>query len=55
LFLRLAYKIGPKAAAEARWEQMLAAEARILAEQQPGPRIHSGFLLGTGGPARTTS
>jgi tRNA-(ms[2]io[6]A)-hydroxylase len=42
LFLRLAYKIGPKAAAEARWEQMLAAEARILAEQEPGPRIHSG-------------
>jgi tRNA-(ms[2]io[6]A)-hydroxylase len=42
LFLRLAYKIGPKAAAEARWEQMLALEARILAEQRPGPRIHSG-------------
>jgi tRNA-(ms[2]io[6]A)-hydroxylase len=42
LFLRLAHKVGPKAAAEARWEQMLAAEARILAEQPPGPRIHSG-------------
>ena len=42
LFLKLAHKIGPKAATEARWEQMLAAEARILAEQPPGPRIHSG-------------
>jgi tRNA-(ms[2]io[6]A)-hydroxylase len=43
LFLRLANKIGPKAATAERWEQMLAAEARILAEQPPGPRIHSGF------------
>jgi tRNA-(ms[2]io[6]A)-hydroxylase len=42
LFLKLALKIGPKAATEARWEQMLAAEARILADQPPGPRIHSG-------------
>jgi tRNA-(ms[2]io[6]A)-hydroxylase len=43
LFLKLAHKIGPKAATAARWEQMLAAEARILAEQPPGPRIHSGW------------
>jgi tRNA 2-(methylsulfanyl)-N6-isopentenyladenosine37 hydroxylase len=42
VFLKLAHKIGPKAAVEARWGQMLAAEARILAEQPPGPRIHSG-------------
>jgi tRNA-(ms[2]io[6]A)-hydroxylase len=42
LFLKLAFKIGPRAAAETRWEQMLASEARILAEQPPGPRIHSG-------------
>ena len=42
LFLKLAHKIGPKAAVESRWEQMLASEARILAEQLPGPRIHSG-------------
>jgi tRNA-(ms[2]io[6]A)-hydroxylase len=28
---------------DARWQQMLAAEARILAEQPPGPRIHSGI------------
>jgi tRNA 2-(methylsulfanyl)-N6-isopentenyladenosine37 hydroxylase len=44
LFLKLAFKIGPQAAAETRWEQMLAAEARILAQQPPGPRIHSGTV-----------
>jgi tRNA-(ms[2]io[6]A)-hydroxylase len=43
LFLKLAHKIGPKPAVEARWDVMLAAEARILAEQPPGPRIHSGL------------
>ena len=43
IFLNLAVKIGPHAAVEARWQQMLAAEARILAEQLPGPRIHSGL------------
>jgi tRNA-(ms[2]io[6]A)-hydroxylase len=42
VFLKLAYKIGPREIVEARWQQMLAAEARILAEQPPGPRIHSG-------------
>jgi tRNA-(ms[2]io[6]A)-hydroxylase len=43
VFLKLANKIGPEAAVEARWQQMLAAEARILTEQPPGPRIHSGL------------
>jgi tRNA-(ms[2]io[6]A)-hydroxylase len=43
LFLKLADKVGPKAENEARWQEMLAAEARILAEQAPGPRMHSGF------------
>jgi len=42
VFLRLAHKLGPKAAVEVRWHQMLAHEARILAEQPIGPRIHSG-------------
>jgi len=42
LFLKLAQKVGPKAAVAARWEQMLAAKARILAAQEPGPRMHSG-------------
>lgn len=46
LFLKLAYKIGPKPAAEARWQQMLAAEARIIGEQPPGPRMHSGCGAG---------
>ena len=33
-----------KTVMEARWQEMLAAEARILSEQAPGPRIHSGFV-----------
>ena len=44
VFLALARKIAKPAAMEARWQEMLAAEARILAEQDPGPRIHSGYL-----------
>lgn len=42
VFLRLANKIAGRAAAGARWQELLAAEAKILAEQAPGPRIHSG-------------
>lgn len=42
MFLKLARQIGPAMEVEARWERMLAEEARILAEQAPGPRIHSG-------------
>ncbi len=42
VFLRLAYKLGSKELIDARWQQMLESEARILAEQAPGPRIHSG-------------
>jgi tRNA-(ms[2]io[6]A)-hydroxylase len=43
VFLRMAHKLADKPAVDARWEQMLAHEARILAEQKPGPRIHSGL------------
>lgn len=43
VFVRLAAKAGGKAAVEARWQEMLAAEARILAAQPAGPRIHSGL------------
>ncbi|MBI4909699.1 MAG: tRNA-(ms[2]io[6]A)-hydroxylase [Acidobacteria bacterium] len=43
VFLRLANKIASKAQVEVRWQEMLAAEARILAEQPPGSRIHSGY------------
>jgi len=42
VFLKLANKVAAKPIVEARWQKMLAAEARILAEQTPGPRIHSG-------------
>ena len=42
VFLKLANKVTDRAAVEARWQKMLAAEARILSEQPPGPRIHSG-------------
>lgn len=43
VFLKLANKVAAREMMEARWEQMLAAEARIMAEQSPGPRIHSGM------------
>ena len=42
VFVRLANRIAAKADVQARWEQMLAAEAAILSRQEPGPRIHSG-------------
>ena len=43
VFLDLARKIVKPKVVEARWQQMLEAEARILARQAPGPRIHSGI------------
>lgn len=46
VFLRMAYRLADKAAVDARWQEMLAHEARILAEQAPGPRIHSGAPRG---------
>jgi tRNA-(ms[2]io[6]A)-hydroxylase len=42
IFLRLAYKLGDRDALDARWDEMLAHEARIIAAQKPGARIHSG-------------
>jgi tRNA 2-(methylsulfanyl)-N6-isopentenyladenosine37 hydroxylase len=42
VFLELARKMTKVAAVEARWQELLAAEAEILARQEPGPRIHSG-------------
>ena len=41
VFLELARKMTDAPAVEARWQQLLAAEARILADQETGPRIHS--------------
>ena len=42
-FLKLALKIKPVKKSEARWQEMLQAEAEILAKQEPGVRMHSGF------------
>lgn len=42
VFLNLAAKFTRKAELDARWAEMLVAEAEILAAQAPGPRIHSG-------------
>lgn len=43
VFLKLARSIAPAGNVDERWQQLLAAEARILAAQPPGPRIHSGL------------
>lgn len=41
-FLQLAEQIDEKEAVARRWEQMLGEESRIIARQEPGPRMHSG-------------
>lgn len=41
-FLELAGKFTGARELDERWREMLAAESRILAQQEPGPRIHSG-------------
>lgn len=43
VFLGLAGKFTCQAELDARWRQMLSSEALILAQQEPGPRIHSGL------------
>lgn len=43
VFLKLARNFVDAAVVETRWQQMLAAEAKILAGQPAGPRIHSGL------------
>jgi tRNA 2-(methylsulfanyl)-N6-isopentenyladenosine37 hydroxylase len=42
-FLQLAGQIQETALVSLRWEQMLEAEAKIAATQEPGPRMHSGI------------
>jgi tRNA-(ms[2]io[6]A)-hydroxylase len=42
-FLHLAGKVTPQSTLDTRWQEMLAAETVILAQQEPGPRIHSGW------------
>jgi tRNA 2-(methylsulfanyl)-N6-isopentenyladenosine37 hydroxylase len=41
-FLQLAEQIESKAEVDERWDEMLDAEAEIIARQPPGPRMHSG-------------
>ena len=43
IFLHLAGKFTRLNEVETRWQEMLAAEAEILAAQEVGPRIHSGW------------
>lgn len=43
VFLRMARRLLPKKVVEARWSEMLDAEAEIIARQLPGSRIHSGM------------
>ncbi|MBM3797271.1 MAG: hypothetical protein FJW31_25225 [Acidobacteria bacterium] len=43
VFLKLAAKVAGREAVDKRWPEMLDAEARILAAQPPGSRIHSGW------------
>ena len=45
VFLKLARRFTKGSTVEARWQEMLAAEAEILAAQEPGPRIHSGYTI----------
>ena len=44
-FLQLAQQIQPREEVDRRWEQMLDAEAKIIAHQPPGARMHSGNNL----------
>ena len=53
VFLALARKMEDAAVVEARWQQLLAAEAEILAQQETGPRIHSGCAGPFERPPRT--
>jgi tRNA-(ms[2]io[6]A)-hydroxylase len=42
VFLKMAHKMAPKEEVAERWQTLLVAEARIIAAQPPGSRIHSG-------------
>jgi tRNA-(ms[2]io[6]A)-hydroxylase len=45
VFLKLAHKMAPKDEVTARWDELRAAEAGIIAGEAPGCRIHSGFTM----------
>lgn len=44
VFLKLAHKMAPKPQVDVRWQELLRAEAEIIAGEPPGCRIHSGLL-----------
>lgn len=44
-FLQLAEQIQQPETVSRRWEEMLDAEARIIADQEAGPRMHSGIAF----------
>jgi tRNA-(ms[2]io[6]A)-hydroxylase len=44
-FLELARQIEPAQVVAHRWDEMLNDEARIIQEQSPGPRMHSGAFV----------
>jgi tRNA-(ms[2]io[6]A)-hydroxylase len=41
-FIQLAEEILPAEVVSKRWNQMLDAEAKLIRNQSPGPRMHSG-------------
>jgi tRNA-(ms[2]io[6]A)-hydroxylase len=45
-FIQLAEQIQPARSVHERWGEMLDAEARIIRDQPPGPRMHSGLSEG---------
>jgi tRNA-(ms[2]io[6]A)-hydroxylase len=49
-FLQLAEEIEPANQVANRWDEMLDAEARIIATQPTGARMHSGINCGAGVP-----
>ncbi len=44
IFLKLAHKMAARPQVDARWQELLRAEAEIIAGEPPGCRIHSGLL-----------
>ena len=42
-FIQLAEQIQPEPLVATRWDEMLDAEAKLIADQPPGPRMHSGI------------
>lgn len=45
VFLDLARQMPSDEDVDQRWQQMLEAEARIIARQPPGPSMHSGYVM----------